>query len=316
MAILFAATYPEKVSALILGSAFARWFPAPDHPCGPGAERVYASMEDIARHRWGQGDTIEWFLPSRAGSANARQAMGRFERMAISPSTFLRMLRLIREIDVRAALPAIRVPTLVIHRRGDRINPPFYGRYIAEHIAGARYFEQPGDHALRFAEGEELEAMFAEVQDLLAATTITPETTRALMTIMVVEGMTERTSDPHIRAHGAVLRTHTAGRILATFDAPGQAIRCAVALRNETPAEGLRLRVGIHTGETDLAGDQIVGPSLSIAERVAEHAQHGEILVSRTVKDLVVGSGITFADRGSHPLTATGEQWALFRVSV
>ena len=314
-AILFAATYPEKVSALILGSAFARWFPAPDYECGPGAERVYTSMEDIARHRWGQGDTIEWFLPSRAGSARARQAMGRFERMAVSPSTFLRMLRLIREIDVRAALPAIRVPTLVIHRRGDRINPPFYGRYIAEHIPGARYFEQPGDHALRFAEGEELEAMFAEIQDFLPTATSTPEPTRALMTIMVVEGMTEKTSDPHISAHGAVLRPHTADRVLATFDAPGQAIRCAVALRNEALSERLRLRIGIHTGETDLAGDQIDGPSLSIAERVAEHAQHGEILVSRTVKDLVVGSGITFADRGSHPLTATDEHWALFSVS-
>jgi class 3 adenylate cyclase len=133
---------------------------------------------------------------------------------------------------------------------------------------------------------------------------------------MVIEGMTERASDLQITALGAVLRTHTAGRVLATFDAPGQAIRSAVALRNETPAEGLGLRVGIHTGETDLTGDQIVGPSLSIAERVADHAQHGEILVSRTVKDLVVGSGITFVDRGSHPLTAAGEQWALFSVSA
>ena len=156
MSILFAATYPEKVSSLILGSAFARWFPAPDYPCGPGAEVVYAAMHEIATDRWGQGATIDWFLPSRASSTRTRQALARFERMAISPSAFLRMLRMISEIDVRAALPAIRVPTLVIQRLGDRINPPFYGRYIATHIPGARYFEQPGDHVLRFAQGEEL----------------------------------------------------------------------------------------------------------------------------------------------------------------
>ena len=151
MSILFAATYPEKVSSLILGSAFARWFPAPDYPCGPGAEVVYAAMHEIATDRWGQGATIDWFLPSRASSPRTRQALARFERMAISPSAFLRMIRMISEIDVRAALPAIRVPTLVIQRLGDRINPPFYGRYIASHIPGARYFEQPGDHVLRFA---------------------------------------------------------------------------------------------------------------------------------------------------------------------
>jgi hypothetical protein len=316
MAILFAATYPEKVSPLILGSAFARWFPAPDYPCGPGAERVHASMQDIARRRWGQGDTIQWFLPSRAGSTQARKAMGRFERMAISPSTFLGLARLIRDIDVRAVLPAIRVPTLVIQRLGDRINPPFYGRYIAEHIPGARYFEQPGDHVLRFAEGEELDAMFAEIEDFLVSASTAPEPTRALTTIMLAEGMTDRSGLAQIRAHQGVVRTHTSDRVLATFDAPGEAIRCALALRNESPVEGLGLRVGIHTGEIDLVGDQIDGPSLSIAERVARHAQADEILVSRTVKDLVVGSGITFANRGSHRLTATGERWTLFNVSA
>jgi DNA-binding SARP family transcriptional activator/pimeloyl-ACP methyl ester carboxylesterase len=314
MAILFAATYPEKVSALILGSAFARWFPAPDYPCGPGAERVYASMQDIAKHRWGQGDTIQWFLPSRADSPQARKAMGRFERMAISPSTFLRMARLIREIDVRAALSAVRVPTLVVQRSGDRINPPFYGRYIAEHIRGARYFEQPGDHVLRFAEGEELDAMFAEIQDFLASGRSTPEPNRALTTIMLAEGMTETSSAAHIRTHGGVLRGHTGDHIVATFDAPGRAIRCALVLRNEAAAERPMLRIGIHTGEVDLDGDQIEGRSVSIAERVWTRAEAGEILVSRTVKDLVVGSEIKFASRGSHELTAGDEPWALFNV--
>jgi DNA-binding SARP family transcriptional activator/pimeloyl-ACP methyl ester carboxylesterase len=312
MAILFAATFPEKVRGLILGSAFSRWFPAPDYPSGTGAERVCRSMEDIARHRWGQGETIEWFLPSRAHSSDARQAMGRFERMAVSPSTFLRMLRLIREIDVRAALPAIQAPTLVIHRRGDRINPPFHGRYIAEHIPGARYLEYPGDHALRFAEGEDLSAMFAEIEAFVAATD-TPEPTRALMTIMLATGIGESDGGAQISAHRGVVRGRAADHVLATFDAPGQAIRCALILQRDASAQ--TLRVAIHTGEICLRGDQLEGPSLSIAKRLTTYAHDGEILVSRTVKDLLVGSDIAFADRGSQPLTATGDRWALFRVA-
>ncbi|HTX12989.1 MAG TPA: alpha/beta hydrolase [Solirubrobacteraceae bacterium] len=188
MAILFAATYPEKVSALILGSAFSRWFPAPDYPVGPGPEQVFAAMEEIATHRWGEGATIDWFLPSRSESPEARRALGRFERMAISPSAFLRMVRMIREIDVRAILPAIHAPTLVIHRSGDQINPPFCGRYIAEHIPGARYFEQPGDHVLRFAEGEELETMLAEIDAFLKAGSPTPQPATVLTTILRIDG--------------------------------------------------------------------------------------------------------------------------------
>src|SRR6185312_7107950 len=114
MSILFAATYPERVTALILGSAAARWFPAPDYACGPETEEMYQALTGIAEHRWGQGDTIDWYLPSRSGSAHARQLVARLERMAISPSGFLRMVRMIREIDVRPVLPAIHVPTLVI----------------------------------------------------------------------------------------------------------------------------------------------------------------------------------------------------------
>ena len=124
MSILFAATYPERVAALILGSAAARWFPATDYPCGPEPEQMYRVLYDIAENRWGQGDTIDWYLPSRAGSPRARQLIGRFERMAISPSAFQRMIKMIREIDVRDVLPAIHVPTLVIQRLGDKITTP------------------------------------------------------------------------------------------------------------------------------------------------------------------------------------------------
>jgi DNA-binding SARP family transcriptional activator len=169
MSILFAATYPEQVTALILGSAAARWFPAPDYPCGEAAVEVYESLRDIAAHRWGRGDSIEWYLPSRAADPHARELFARFERLAVTPGAFLRMIAMIREIDVRAVLPSIHVPTLVIHRLSDRITPPFHGRYLAERIAGARYFEQPGDHSLRFAGGGDSDALFGEIAGFLAA---------------------------------------------------------------------------------------------------------------------------------------------------
>ena len=316
MSILFAATYPEKVSSLILGSAFARWFPAPDYPCGPGAQGVYAAMHEIATDRWGQGATIDWFLPTQASSTRTRQALARFERLAISPSAFLRMLRMISEIDVRAALPAIRVPTLVIQRLGDRINPPFYGRYIATHIPGARYFEQPGDHVLRFAQGDELVDLFAEIEEFLATTASTTQPARVLTTILIAKPVRDVTASEHVRSHRGRLRTSTADSILATFDAPGQAIRCAAAIRAGAASQGIQSRIGIHTGEVGLEGGDINGDSLEIAQRISAHASASEILVSRTVKDLVVGSGISFVHRGSYPLAAPDDRWLLFAVTA
>ena len=333
MSILFAATYPEKVSSLILGSAFARWFPAPDYPCGEGAKEVYASMEEIATHRWGQGATIDWFFPSRSSSPRAREMVGRFERMAISPSAFLRMIRMIREIDVRAALPAIHVPTLVIQRLGDRVNPPFYGRYLAAHIAGARYFEQPGDHALRVAGPEDLEVMFAEIEDFLAVSPPPPEKARMLSTILAAE-ITGDLADAgagnqrqagqlaylggarqHVLSHRGRIRDSTGSRVLATFDAPGQAIRCADAIRTDSAARGIGLRAGIHTGEIDIVGDEINGISVHIADRITTLAQPGQILTSRTVKDLLTGSGIAFAKAGAYELAETGDRWPVYVVT-
>jgi DNA-binding SARP family transcriptional activator/pimeloyl-ACP methyl ester carboxylesterase len=169
MSILFTAAHPEQVTALILGSAAARWFPAPDYPCGDAAVEMYESLRDIAAHHWGRGDSIEWYLPSRAADPHARGLFARFERLAVTPGAFLRMTAMIREIDVRATLSSIHVPTLVIHRLSDRITPPFHGRYLASRIAGARYFEQPGDHSLRFAGGGDSDALFGEIAGFLAA---------------------------------------------------------------------------------------------------------------------------------------------------
>jgi len=316
MSLLFAATYPGRVTALVLGSASARRFPAPGYPCGQDAQEVYDGLHEIAAHRWGQGESIEWFMPSRAGSTRWREAFGRFERMAISPSAFLRMLRMIRDIDVRAVLPAIRVPTLVIHRTGDRVTPPCHGRYLADHIADARYWEQPGDHWPGFGADRNSEAFFAEIGGFLAGSSHSGRQERVLATILRATPAAGQVPGGNlVQGHrGRLIRTDREG-ILATFDAPGQAIRCAAAVLADAAAAGIQIRAGIHTGEVDLVGEDIAGPSVQITDRVAALARPAEILVSRTVKDLVTGSGITFAERGSHRLNSAPEEWPLFAVT-
>jgi Adenylate and Guanylate cyclase catalytic domain len=268
-----------------------------------------------AAHRWGQGESIEWYLPSSAHSARARQLLGRFERMAVNPSAFLRLTQMIHDIDVRAVLPAIHVPTLVIQRLNDRITPPCHGRYLAAHIAGARYFEQPGDHSLRFAASGDNDALYGEIAGFLAGISAPGDPHRVLATILraTTAGRHEETRDL-VRGHrGRMVRAAPDG-ILATFDAPGQAIRCAAAVRDGAVTAGIQIRTGIHTGEVDLVGEDIAGLSVQITDRVAALARPAEILVSRTVKDLVTGSDITFAERGSYALTGPDE-WPLFAVT-
>jgi len=267
MSILFAATYPDRVTALILGAATARYRPAPGYPCGEGSEAMFASLTEIAERRCGQGASIDWFLPSRADSSDARQLFARFERMSVTPSAFLRILRMVREIDVRAVLPTIHVPTLVIQRLDDRMTTPCHGRYLASHIPGARYCEQPGDHSLRFAASGDTARLLGEIDDFLSAAS--------------------RPAGP--------------GRT--------DAIRAASTEKEIEP------RAGVHTGEVELRGRAISGLSVDIAAAIAALARPGEILVSRTVTDLVVGSGISFSHRGTHALTGIPDHWPLFAVT-
>jgi DNA-binding SARP family transcriptional activator/pimeloyl-ACP methyl ester carboxylesterase len=323
MSILFAAAHPDRVTALILGAATACYPWAPDYPCGQGSHEMFDALTEIAAHRWGQGATIEWFLPSRAGSPEARRLFARFERMAVSPSAFLRIVRMIRQIDVRAVLPAIHVPTLVIQRLDDRMTPPCHGRYLASHIAGARYFEQPGDHALRFAGSGDGDALIDEIEDFLASAPHPREPDRVLATILLAESADGARADPEagvrhglrVRAYRGRLVTNTQAGVLATFAAPGQAIRCAAALRDDAAALGVQIRMGIHVGEVDVADGEADGPSVHIARCLAALAQPAEILVSRAVKDLVLGTGISFADRGLHELSGVPDQWQLFAVT-
>jgi DNA-binding SARP family transcriptional activator/pimeloyl-ACP methyl ester carboxylesterase len=164
MSILFAATYPQRVSGLILGGASARWFPAPDYPCGYETDAATEALHRFVQRHWGEGATVDWFAPSVSGSARARQAMARWERLAAGPGAVLRLLRMVSEIDVRAVLPSVRVPALVVQRLGDRVCPRCHGRYLASHLPNARYVEQPGDHLLWTGDTD---ALLAEIEDFL-----------------------------------------------------------------------------------------------------------------------------------------------------
>ena len=269
-------------------------------------------MEDIAKHRWGQGDTIEWFAPSRAGSPDARRALGRLERMAISPSTVLRMLGLIRDIDVRAALPAIHVPTLVIHRRETGSTRP---STVATSPSTSRAPATSNNRVTTFCDSQRLRSSMPcspRSRTSFPPRPSPPQTTRALTTIMLANGVSQPPGLAAIQSHGGVVRARTADRVLATFNAPGRAIRCALALRDRArPGPG---PLAIHTEKlTSLATRSAATLSPSPSRRPAT-PKTAKILVSRTVKDLVVGSEITFTDRASHLLAATGERWALCSV--
>jgi class 3 adenylate cyclase len=204
----------------------------------------------------------------------------------------------------------------VIQRIGDRITPPCHGRYLASHISGARYFEQPGDHSLRFASGDS-NALFSEIEDFLAGAPDPGHADRVLATILLARATgPDAPIQQLIRSHGGRLITAAAnGAVLASFDTPGRAIRCAQALRAASPALGSQMCAGIHTGEVDQVGDQITGTSLDVANRMLPLARPTEILVSRTVKDLVVGSGISFADRGLHEFGGILGQWQIYAVT-
>ena len=328
MSILFAATYPERVTSLILVGSAARWSFAPDFACGWQSNDMLSALDELAASRWGQGESIEWYAPSLADVPRARQAFAHWERLAVTPSALQRMLRMIRAIDVRSVLAAIRVPALVIQRQGDRVTPQCQGRYLADHLPRARYFEQPGDHVLWLGDTD---AMFAEIEEFLTGAHHPPDPDRVLATVLftdIVDSTMTASSvgdrrwlsllDAHnaaarhdVEAHRGRLIKSTGDGILATFDRPGRAIRCAAAVRDAAAKLGIEIRAGVHIGEIELLADDIAGISVHIAARVAALAGPAEILVTRTVKDLVVGSGISFADRGTHSLKGIPDEWPL-----
>lgn len=331
MSILFAATYPERVSALVLYGTTARFLVDRDFPCGVPPERFEALLAVIEQD-WGRGALLEMFAPTVADDQRTREWWGRFQRHAASPGMVRGLMELLAEIDVRAVLPAIRVPTLVLHRTKDRAVPVAAGRYVAEHIPGARFFEQPGiDHTPWFGEAD---ALLDEIEEFLTGARHSREPDRVLATVLFTDivGSTEvaaRLGDRKwhdlLDAHNSAVRRELArfgGReiaaagdgFLATFDGPARAIRCACAIEKVVAALGIAVRAGLHTGECELMGEDVGGIAVHIGARVAALAGGGEVLVSSTVKDLVAGSELAFVERGSHVLKGVPDEWRLFAV--
>ncbi len=331
MSILFAATYPHRTSALILYGTYARRMWAPDHPSGRTEEEMRLILERMERD-WGKDFHLEMWAPSIAANQDARRAVAAYLRLAASPGAAVTTIRLTCEIDVRHVLPVIRVPALVVHRVGDRVTRIEQARYLAEHIAGAKLVELPGDDHMPWVGGGD--AIIDEIEEFL--TGIRPaDTDRVLATILFTDivGSTERAMALGDRRWRELLEQYygvarrelsrfrgreidTAGDgLFAAFDGPARAIRCACRIRDEVRSLGLEVRSGLHAGECEVVGDKITGIAVHIGARVAAAAAAGDVCVSSTVKDLVAGSGIGFKDRGTHALKGLPGDWPLYVVA-
>lgn len=325
MALLFAATYPERVAALVLWSTFARIAVAPDYPDGLAAEVFDATYARIERY-WGSGKTMRAVVVQDAADDPALIGQwGRFERSAASPTTAIACLRFGAASDVRHVLPAISAPTLVVHRSGDPLVPIGHGRYLADHIPGAALCEFPGDTHLS-ATGADVEILQAIEEFLVGSRTPQP-IERVLKTVLFTDivdstaraaALGDRRWRELLDAHDALVRREverargdlvktTGDGVLAAFDGPARALRCARAILPQASAIGLVLRAGLHSGECELRGADLAGIAVHIGARVASLAAPGEILATGTVADLVVGSGIQFSERGTHLLRGAGE---------
>jgi class 3 adenylate cyclase len=328
---LFAATYPERTDALLVCGGFARTLYDDDYPWAPTREAAEEFNEQVGAS-WGDNAwLLKLWAPSVADDPVAQAAWNRMLVFGASPSTAIAWLRMVQDTDVRHVLSAIRVPSLVIHRIDDQIMPVEHGRYLGEHIPGARYVELPRADHLWWIDGDDI---LDEVQSFLTGATAAYEPDRVLATVMFTDLVDSTTRAAElgdrrwrdlVEEHDKLVRSRLEryrGRevkslgdgFLATFDGPGRAIRCAADLRDGVRQLGLELRAGLHTGECELAGDDIRGIAVNIGARVGACAGPGEVLVSQTVKDLVAGSGLGFEDRGEHELKGVPGSWRLYSV--
>ncbi len=326
MSVLFAATYPERTAALVLYGTFAEfssWVSTQQD-----LERILAYMDTS----WGTGTSLPRFAPSLADDERFRYWWARHERLGASPGAAMALMRMNSEIDVRPVLPVVHVPTLVLHRRDDVNITVAAGRYIAEHIPGAKYVELAGqDHVPWVGDAE---AVLSEIQEFLTGARHTPEPDRVLATVLFIDivGSTARAAAlgdrrwrDQLENYYSIVRQElsrfkgreisTAGDgFLATFDGPARAIGCACAVRAVVRQLGIDIRAGLHTGECEVLanGADVAGIAVHIGARVAAAAAPGEVLVSSTVKDLVAGSGLQFQDRGLRTLKGVPAKWRLF----
>jgi pimeloyl-ACP methyl ester carboxylesterase/DNA-binding winged helix-turn-helix (wHTH) protein len=323
MCSLFAATYPGKTEALIMIGTYARRLRAPDYPWAPSREERENFCREILEH-WGGPVGIEARAPSAAADPAFRDWWATFIRMGASPAAAVSLTRMNAQIDVRHILPSIQVPTLVLHRTGDRCLRVEEGRYVASLIPGARFVELPGEDHLPFVGDQD--ALLDEIEQFLASTRDRVESNRVLATILCARptqagGQVPPSSIDQLHdvvaaeAHrfgGSVQRS--ADCIFAMFDGPARAIRCGCAISAAADRRDIDLKVGLHTGECDLLIGAARGFVADVSGRVAALARHGEVLVSRTVVDLVAGSGLHFDDRGMHELAEGLKEWRVFAV--
>jgi class 3 adenylate cyclase len=332
---MLAASHPERVSALVVTACAPRFMRADDYPWGqpPELTRFY---EGVIEEGWGQDspENVAILAPSAANDARFRMWFAKLAKLSASPSAAIELLRIYALADLRAVLPAVSVPTLVLQRTNDPLIEAGHGRYFADHVPGATYVEIPGDDYL--INVGDVDRMANEIQQFLTGTWGGSPSERILATVMFTDivGSTERAAElgdtrwrELLDAHDALVRRQlerfrgeevkTLGDgFVATFDGPGRAIQCAAAIRDGVGGLGIEIRTGIHTGEIEIRGDDIGGIAVHLAQRVQGLADPSEILASSTVKDLVVGSGIEFADRGERDLKGVPGLWRLFAVGV
>ena len=333
MAALFAATHPARVRALVLANGTARLSAAPDYPIGMAPEAQERLVHAIEQG-WGRGDAMAAVNPSLEGDPAVAEAWGRFLRLSASPATAAAVVRMLFGLDIRDVLPTIAAPTLVVHRRENPIVRPEHGRYLAERIPGARFVEVPGaDYALAVGD---VDAVVDEVEEFLTGAKPFPHPRRVLATVLFTDivGSTEHLRRLGDRRWREVLEAHdliaqreitrydgvlvetTGDSVLATFDGPARAIHCALVLRDALRGIGVGIRAGLHTGEIDQRDGKVSGLGVHIAARILAKADRDEVLVSRTVKDLVVGAGLRFEERGTHRLKGVPDEWTLFGVAT
>ncbi len=334
LSLLFTATHPQRVSALVTYGAAPRMAWAQDYPWGIRPELYNEAAKEAVRDGWGDGVLLELFAPSCADDERMREVWGTFQRLGASPSMGVATLEAMLEIDVRDILSSVRVPTLVIHRAGDRAIPAEGSRFMSERIPDAKYVELEGEDHLWFV--GDMDAIFDEVEEFLTGVRRHAVTDRMLATVLFTDMVdsTSKVAELGDRRWRELLTEHDAlvrrelerfrGRelktigdgFLATFDGPARAVTCAGAIRDRAHGLGITTRAGIHTGECEVIGDDITGVAVNIAARISALAAPDEVLVSRTVTDLVYGSGLEFKDRGLVELKGVPDTWHLFAATT
>jgi len=334
IAAVFAATYPERVDGLVLVNSYARRLRADDYPWGPTADDWHAIEEEVRRD-WGGPLFLEMLVPSRAGDPEFAAWWAAYLRNSSSPRAATAYLRMNAEIDVRAVLPAVHVPTLVLHAAGDRICPVEGARYVAERIPGARLVELAGDDHQPWA-SDDPERLIGEIEEFVTGQRHGPPPDSVLTTLLMTDivastetavGLGDRRWKTLLASHDAIVRgalgrfhgaevNTTGDGFVAMFDGPARAVRCALALNEALAAVGIAIRSGVHTTEVELAGRDVRGVGVHVAARVMALAGPGEIVVTSVVRDLAVGSGLGFEPRGRHGLKGVPGEWELLAVSA